>query len=89
MQKKLIDGDTSYIDDRYRTRSFIEGKLVEAVDMCWKFDPKERVDVFTLVQFLRGILEEEQSRSMSKNKKIGHYPNQNVEEAVQDKRRDH
>ena len=42
-----------YIDPRYRTRSFIEGRMVEIMDKCHQMNPQDRVSIFDVVQFLR------------------------------------
>lgn len=53
IQKKLIDGDLPYVDQRYRERSFAEQKLVELMEKCWIYDPGERINIFDAVDFLR------------------------------------
>lgn len=42
-----------YIDPRYKTRSFIEGRMVEIMDQCHKLNATERVDIFHVVRHLR------------------------------------
>jgi len=42
-----------YIDPRYRTRSYAEGRLVEIMDKCYKMNATDRVDIFEVVQHLR------------------------------------
>ena len=42
-----------YIDPRYETRSFGEGRLVEIMRKCHKINPSERVDIFEVVRHLR------------------------------------
>ena len=54
----VVDKATAYIDDRYRTRSFAEGKLVEIMERCWVYDPVKRADIFEVVRFLRDAVEE-------------------------------
>jgi len=58
VQKKLIAGNTSFIDDRYRVRSFGEGKLVELIERCWSYEPSNRPDIFEIVDYLQVILDE-------------------------------
>jgi serine/threonine protein kinase len=53
VKKKLKKGKTPDIDPRYRHRSVAEGKLVEAIERCWEYDPEKRIDIFGLVQILR------------------------------------
>ena len=42
-----------YIDPRYKSRSFIEGRMVEIMNQCHKLNPRERVDIFEVVRYLR------------------------------------
>eukprot|EP00978_Attheya_sp_CCMP212_P012268 scaffold30482_cov53-Attheya_sp.AAC.6 len=53
VHEKSISGELPYIDPRYRTRSYAEGKLVEAIELCWPYEPAERADIFKIVAFLR------------------------------------
>eukprot|EP00815_Leptocylindrus_aporus_P011123 CAMPEP_0116059472 /NCGR_PEP_ID=MMETSP0322-20121206/5811_1 /TAXON_ID=163516 /ORGANISM="Leptocylindrus danicus var. apora, Strain B651" /LENGTH=572 /DNA_ID=CAMNT_0003543849 /DNA_START=134 /DNA_END=1852 /DNA_ORIENTATION=- len=62
IHKRAIDRELSYIDPRYRTRSFAEGKLVEIMERCWKYDPDERADIFEVVDFLQKAVEENKRR---------------------------
>ena len=50
----LVDGKKPYIDPRYRTRSYIEGKLIEIMERCWK-ERTKRADMFEVVRFLREV----------------------------------
>jgi hypothetical protein len=59
VQKLIIDGKRAYIDPRWKTRSFIEGKLVEVMELCWEADPRKRIDIFKVVSLLRKISEDE------------------------------
>lgn len=67
--QKRIDGEMPYIDERYRTRSFPEAKLVEIMERCWVYDPKERADIFEVVDFLKHAIQENQQR---KRQLLGH-----------------
>lgn len=42
-----------YVDDRWRRRSYIEGRLVEVMELAWQPNRKDRVDIFTVVSHLR------------------------------------
>jgi hypothetical protein len=54
-------GETAEIDPRYLTRSFAEKKLAEIIPLCWKFNPDERPDIFTIRDLLRqAVLENKQ-----------------------------
>ena len=67
MQEKTMAGETSPIDDRYRTRSLEEGKLVEIIERCWAFDPDDRPTIFEVVEFLRqAVTESDASKGRAK-----------------------
>ena len=53
LQKKIIDKEIAYIDPRYRTRSYAEGKLVEIMEKCWAYEADDRIDIFEAVRLLR------------------------------------
>ena len=63
IQKKLIDGDLPYVDQRYRERSFAEQKLVELMEKCWIYDPGERINIFDAVDFLRKAVKENEEHT--------------------------
>jgi len=46
-------GKLPYLDPRYRTRSFIEGRLVDAIEMCLRCGRTERASIFSVVEHLR------------------------------------
>jgi hypothetical protein len=72
VQKAIVSGNRAFIDERYRSRSYAEQKLVEAIDKCWEYNPVDRIDIFQLVQFLRGAMDVAQQP----NGDSEHYPNQ-------------
>jgi len=41
-----------FVDDRYRNRSLVEGRLVEIMEQCWALQQKDRVDIFGVVAHL-------------------------------------
>jgi serine/threonine protein kinase len=43
------------VDPRYRTRSFIESKLVAIMDECWEWEPERRISIFEVVRKLREL----------------------------------
>ena len=53
VQDKVIKGKSPFIDERYRTRSYIEGRLVEIMERCLEFKPDKRATIFEVVEFLR------------------------------------
>lgn len=58
-------GQKPYIDPRYKTRSFIEGRLVEIMERCFEYEPENRASIFEVVAFLRDTkrIMEERKRS--------------------------
>lgn len=66
VKKKIKEGETGYIDPRYKNNSFAEAKLAEIIPLCWVYDPDKRIDIFYLVEFLRAAVKENRSREESK-----------------------
>jgi len=64
-QEKLIDGELPYVDERYRTRSYGEGRLVEIMERCWVYEPEKRATIFEVVEFLRETLAEHKRREVA------------------------
>jgi hypothetical protein len=58
LQKMVMTGKTAFIDPRFKKRSFAESKLVEIIPLCWVYDPRKRIDIFQLVDFLREAVRE-------------------------------
>jgi serine/threonine protein kinase len=53
MNDMLKAGTPPYVDPRYASHSFIEGRLVDIMMQCFRLDPNDRVDIFQVVQWLR------------------------------------
>ena len=66
VSEKIVNGTTAYIDDRYRKRSYIEGRLVELMEKCWVYDMDKRVNIFEVVKFLRETVKEHERREGKK-----------------------
>jgi len=66
VSEKIVKGDTAFIDDRYRTRSYIEGRMVELMEKCWIYDMNKRISIFEAVEFLRETVEEHERRGGKK-----------------------
>ena len=64
VHRKMKRGETAYIDDRYRTRSFAESKLVKLIEKCFVFDPEERITIFEAVRFLQEAINENDKRKL-------------------------
>jgi hypothetical protein len=58
IKKKIKDGETAYIDPRFKDRSFAEAKLVEIIPKMWVYDPDQRITIFNLVDVLRTAVRE-------------------------------
>ncbi len=57
VQEKVKSAMLPFIDERYKyNRSYAERSLVQAIELCLKHDPDERVSIFQLVEFLRNAV---------------------------------
>ena len=70
IQRRIKNGETAYIDPRFKERSFQEAKLVEAIEWCHKFNPDDRPTVFELVAFLRQAINDSARDSPGRNELI-------------------
>lgn len=73
VQGELIDGKTAFIDNRYRTRSYAEGQMVELIERCWSYKPEDRPDIFEVVRFLQSALREASIRDQLGSRKASNY----------------
>ena len=88
VQKKVINGTRAYIDPRWRTRSYIETKLVDVMEQCWavnndnKHSTKKRIDIFQVVKLLRDIEKENELKMTPQiyNNMMGRQEEEEVEE---------
>jgi serine/threonine protein kinase len=53
IDEKLLAGVSPYIDPRFKDRSFIEGRLVDIMERCFRLQPLDRVNIFEVVRWLR------------------------------------
>jgi hypothetical protein len=53
IQDLAMKGIPPHLDPRYKSRSYIEGRLVEIMNRCHKLQPEQRVNAFDVVKFLR------------------------------------
>lgn len=51
----MVDGKLPFVDPRYRTRSYLEGKLVEIMEQCLEYKRRNRSNIFEVVEFLRNV----------------------------------
>ena len=49
----VVAGETPFIDPRYRKRSYIESRLIKAMEMMWAYKPEDRASIFEVVEFLQ------------------------------------
>lgn len=54
-KSKIISGELPFVDDRWRTRSTIEGGLVKVMEQCWERDTSKRISIFDVVRQLREL----------------------------------
>lgn len=66
VSEKIVNGTTAFIDDRYRKRSYIEGRMVELVEKCWTYERDKRITIFEAVDFLRDTVKEHERRGGKK-----------------------
>jgi len=62
-KEQVKKGIKPEIDPRWKTRSYIEGKLVELIKRCWEFNPDDRISMFEAVEFLEQVAEENNQSS--------------------------
>lgn len=44
-----------YIDERFRNRNYVDGKLVEITERMWATNAKDRPTIFEVVDFLSEV----------------------------------
>jgi Protein kinase domain len=53
LQQLTIAGELPYINPAYKRRSLIEHRLIEVMNLCYKREPADRIDIFQVLQHLR------------------------------------
>ena len=56
MQRRIRHGQVSYIDPRYRDRSFGEAFLVRLLEICWFYNPQDRPSIFDVIELLQNAI---------------------------------
>lgn len=56
MRNKIMDGQTAFIDPRFRDRSYGDRVLADIIPLCWKLNADDRIDIFRITDSLRGHL---------------------------------
>lgn len=55
IQKKVLSLKRPYIDERFRNRNYVDGKLVEITERMWATNAKDRPTIFEVVDFLSEV----------------------------------
>jgi serine/threonine protein kinase len=72
VQQKVIFGDVPYLDDRYRTRSFAEKALVEAIEYTLVHNVHHRPSIFQVVDFMtRAMAQNDAHEKRRQRRSIG------------------
>uniref|UniRef100_A0A7S4SGN8 Protein kinase domain-containing protein n=1 Tax=Ditylum brightwellii TaxID=49249 RepID=A0A7S4SGN8_9STRA len=61
-KETVKEGILPYIDPGYRTKSYIEGQLVEIMYRCFVSKANDRADIFEVVEFLSNTKKEHERR---------------------------
>ena len=69
VQQKVVNGTLAFIDERYRSRSYIEGRMVEIMERCWIYDPSKRATIFEVVEFLEETVKAYEKQEKKKKTK--------------------
>lgn len=64
IKKAILRGERTIIDPVYRSRSYVEAKLVEIIEKCWITEPDERPSIFEIVSDLKAVKKEWGQRKM-------------------------
>jgi hypothetical protein len=65
LQKLTVAGIVPYLNPVFRTRSLIERRLVELMELCYKRKPSDRISIFEVVRHLHeteALHEQEEER---------------------------
>jgi hypothetical protein len=55
LEDEIVKGKRPFIDDRYRTRSYIELMLVKIMETCWAGNRNDRPSMAFVVKFLQKV----------------------------------
>jgi serine/threonine protein kinase len=55
VHEMVRNGKTPFVDSRYRNRSLEEAILVEIMEDCWSYNPKDRPDMISIVNRLHAV----------------------------------
>lgn len=71
VRERFLNHELPYVDPRYRSRSYIEGRLVEIMEKCWAYEPEDRASIFDVVIFLQETLRKHEAEQRELLKKHG------------------
>ncbi len=55
IKQMVIHGNMTVIDPVYRSRSYVEGKLVEIIEKCWAYKVNDRPSIFQVIDELKVV----------------------------------
>jgi len=68
-----MNKELPYINIRYRNGTYAEQKLIEIMERCWIYEPEQRIDIFTVVTFLKKAVKENQEHNEENRQKNNHH----------------
>jgi len=66
---KVLNLERPFVDQRYRTSSYIESRLVEIMERMWTHNASERPEIFEVVHYLEET--KRAYRSMQNQNRVG------------------
>jgi hypothetical protein len=66
--KKILNGETAFIDPRYHDRSPSEAVLAELIPKCYAFKPEDRPTIFEIVDVLKNAVSKNLGPGMTRAK---------------------
>jgi hypothetical protein len=73
IRKMVAEGHKPFVDPRYRTRSMVEGRLVEIMEQCWEFYSSDRPTTFAAVEHIaetKRLYAEEQGQEQAGHRNL-------------------
>jgi serine/threonine protein kinase len=58
ISKRVLKGEIPWIDERWKTKSVAEARLVDVIIQCFVYDPKDRIDINRVIQLLKDAQDE-------------------------------
>jgi serine/threonine protein kinase len=60
ISKRVLSGEIPWIDERWKTKSVAEARLVDIIIQCFAYDPSERIDINRVIQLLKEAQHEDE-----------------------------